>query len=56
MSWGSAEYEGEGAFDGDFTTPAGHQGVTFVASTGDTGAPGLIRRIRRTCSRSGARR
>ena len=41
MSWGSAEYAGEAAFDGDFTTPAGHQGVTFVASTGDTGAPGL---------------
>ena len=41
MSWGSAEYDGEGAFDGDFTTPAGHPGVTFVASTGDTGAPGL---------------
>ena len=41
MSWGSAEYAGETAFDGDFTTPAGHQGVTFVASTGDMGAPGL---------------
>ena len=41
MSWGSAEYAGEGAFDGDFTTPAGHPGVTFVAATGDAGAPGL---------------
>jgi subtilase family serine protease len=41
MSWGSAEYAGESAFDGDFTAPAGHQGVTFVAATGDTGAPGL---------------
>jgi hypothetical protein len=41
MSWGSAEYTGEAAFDGDFTTPAGHQGVTFVAATGDAGAPGL---------------
>jgi hypothetical protein len=41
MSWGSAEYAGETAFDGDFTTPAGHPGVTFVASTGDDGAPGL---------------
>jgi hypothetical protein len=41
MSWGSAEYQGEGGFDGDFTTPAGHPGVTFVAATGDLGAPGL---------------
>jgi hypothetical protein len=41
MSWGSAEYSGEGAYDGDFTTPAGHAGVTFVAATGDAGAPGL---------------
>ena len=41
MSWGSAEYAGETAFDGDFTTPAGHPGVTFVAATGDMGAPGL---------------
>ncbi len=41
MSWGSAEYAGENAFDGDFTTPAGHPAVTFVAATGDMGAPGL---------------
>jgi hypothetical protein len=41
MSWGAAEYAGETAFDGDFTTPAGHPAVTFVASTGDEGAPGL---------------
>ena len=41
MSWGSAEYAGETAYDGDFTTPAGHPGVTFVAATGDDGAPGL---------------
>jgi hypothetical protein len=41
MSWGASEYSGENAFDSDFTTPAGHQGVTFVASTGDMGAPGL---------------
>jgi hypothetical protein len=40
MSWGAGEYNGETAFDGDFTTPAGHQGVTFVASAGDDGAPG----------------
>jgi hypothetical protein len=40
MSWGSSEYAGEQSFDSDFTTPSGHQGVTFVASTGDNGAPG----------------
>ena len=39
MSWGSNEYSGEPSFDSDFTTPSGHQGVTFVASTGDNGAP-----------------
>ena len=41
MSWGSSEYAGESAFDGHFVTPAGHAGVTFVAATGDAGAPGL---------------
>jgi subtilase family serine protease len=40
-SWGSPEFSGEQAFDPDFTTPSGHQGVTFVASAGDTGSPGL---------------
>ena len=40
-SWGSPEFAGEQAFDHDFTTPAGHQGVTFVASSGDAGSPGL---------------
>ena len=46
MSWGGSETEswgngGESAsqttLDPDFTTPAGHQGVTFVAAAGDTG-------------------
>src|SRR5262245_46673911 len=41
MSWGAVEYAGEGGYDGNFTTPAGHPGVTFVAATGDNGAPGL---------------
>ena len=41
MSWGATEYVGESGYDADFTTPAGHPGVTFVASTGDAGAPGL---------------
>ena len=42
MSWGFAEGQAvfaqdEALYDGDFTTPAGHQGVTFLASTGDYG-------------------
>ncbi len=41
MSWGCPEYSGETSFDGDFTTPNGHQGVTFVAAAGDAGSPGL---------------
>jgi hypothetical protein len=39
MSWGGGEFGGENAYDGHFTTPAGHAGVTFVASSGDSGAP-----------------
>ena len=38
MSWGGGEWSGETAYDYHFTTPAGHPGVTFVASTGDTSA------------------
>ena len=41
MSWGSSEFYGETRYDSYFTTPAGHQGITFVASSGDQGAPGL---------------
>jgi uncharacterized repeat protein (TIGR03803 family) len=37
MSWGGSEFEGEQAFDGYFTTPAGHQGVTFLGSLGNQG-------------------
>ncbi len=40
MSWGSAEFTGETSYDQYFTTPAGHTGITFVAATGDNGAPG----------------
>ncbi len=40
MSFGGGEFSSESAYDSVFTTPAGHQGVTFVASTGDNGAPG----------------
>jgi subtilase family serine protease len=47
MSWGGSEYFswGDGgestsqtALDADFTTPAGHQGITFVAAAGDSGS------------------
>jgi hypothetical protein len=40
MSWGQKEDASQTNLDGIFTTPAGHQGVTFLASTGDSGAPG----------------
>jgi hypothetical protein len=36
----TSEFSGERAFDSAFTTPSGHQGVTFLASTGDHGSPG----------------
>jgi subtilase family serine protease len=39
MSWGNAEVQNEINYDDIFTTPAGHTGVTFVASSGDSGAP-----------------
>ena len=38
MSWGGSEWSGETAYDSYFTTP----GVTFLASSGDTGAAGLL--------------
>jgi hypothetical protein len=38
-SWSSSEFSGEQSFDSDFTTPSGHPGVTFLASTGDSGPP-----------------
>ncbi|HWE02285.1 MAG TPA: S53 family peptidase [Tepidisphaeraceae bacterium] len=37
MSWGVDEFSGETALDNFLTTPAGHQSVTFVAASGDTG-------------------
>lgn len=41
MSWGSNEFSSETSYDNHFTTPAGHIGITFVASSGDSGAPGV---------------
>ena len=38
MSWGSAEFRGQQSYDQFFTTPAGHNGVTFVTASGDSGA------------------
>ena len=40
MSWSSGEYGYETILDGYFKTPSGHNGVTFLASTGDDGSPG----------------
>jgi hypothetical protein len=37
MSWGYQEISNEASYDQDFTTPAGHQGITFIASSGDLG-------------------
>jgi hypothetical protein len=39
MSWGGGEFSGETSFDSYFQTPSGHDGVTFVASSGDSGSP-----------------
>ncbi|MEN6449330.1 MAG: S53 family peptidase [Thermoguttaceae bacterium] len=39
MSWGTGEFRGETNCDSYFTTPAGHTGVTFLAASGDDGAP-----------------
>ena len=38
MSWGTSEFAGETSYDSTFTTPAGHTGITFLASSGDSGA------------------
>ena len=37
MSWGFPETIGQTVFDSYFQTPSGHQGVTFVAASGDNG-------------------
>jgi hypothetical protein len=39
MSFASEEFPSEYYLDNLFTTPLGHQGVSFVASSGDSGAP-----------------
>ncbi len=39
MSWDGGESSGESGSDSNFVTPSGHQGVTFLAATGDSGSP-----------------
>lgn len=39
MSWGGGEFSSETGYDSYFTTPSGHQGITFLAATGDNGTP-----------------
>jgi subtilase family serine protease len=41
MSFGINEFSSETDCDSSFATPEGHEGVTFVASTGDWGSPGM---------------
>jgi hypothetical protein len=40
MSFGRDEWDTDPSLNTYFTTPSGHAGVTFLASTGDGGAPG----------------
>ena len=42
MSFGRSETSSDTSENSSFTTPAGHTGVTFLASTGDDGAPGCF--------------
>ena len=39
MSFGGSEYSGEKTTDSIYTTPSGHTGITFIASSGDSGPP-----------------
>jgi hypothetical protein len=40
LSWGSGEGVNETSYDSYFTTPSGHNGITFVAASGDSGSRG----------------
>ena len=40
MSFAVSEFFGENQYDPYLTTPSGHEGVTFVAASGDNGDPG----------------
>ncbi len=37
MSWGFSETSSETSYDSAFATPSGHEGITFIASSGDSG-------------------
>lgn len=37
FGWNGTEFTGQTQYDPDFTTPDGHQGVTFIAAAGDSG-------------------
>jgi len=37
FGWNGTEFNGQTQYDSYFTTPAGHQGVTFIAAAGDSG-------------------
>jgi subtilase family serine protease len=39
LSWGDSEFPNETQLDPVFTTPPNHNNVTFVAASGDSGAP-----------------
>jgi hypothetical protein len=41
MSWGSDEASSNTSYNSYFTTPSGHNGVTFIAAAGDSGAYGF---------------
>ena len=41
MSIAGPEFATESQLESVFTTPAGHQGVTFLAATGDAGSNGV---------------
>jgi hypothetical protein len=38
MSWGGSEFRSQTRLDSNFTTPAGHSNVAFVAASGDSGS------------------
>jgi subtilase family serine protease len=42
FSWGGGEFSSQTDYDPFFTTPSGHQGVTFIAAAGDSGASGGV--------------
>jgi hypothetical protein len=37
FGWDGTEFTGQTQYDAYFTTPAGHQGLTFIAAAGDSG-------------------